>query len=440
MFDKYGDKLGMFAMKISNNRYITTIKNTFISIIPFTIVGAIAILLGSVLFAENLLGGINGLEFLMDLKPLFDKINFASMNIMSIMVAYLMGYNLANEFQVRDSVFAGLVSLASYIILAPNYILTEAGNPESLINNLLHVDVTGSKGLFLAIITGIIAARFYITLVNIDKLEIKLHESVPENVSRSFSSLIPTAIVMFAVGIFGFVFQAMTNMEFSDLIYQTVQIPLEAAMQTPFGIIAMAFISQVLWLFGIHGSSIVNGITDPILLSALATNGDLVAQGLEPTQLITRPSWNIYATMGGGGSTLALLLAIFLFSKREDERAIAKISVGPGLFGINEPVIFGMPMVFNPTYAIPFVFAPVVSVIIGYFATYVGIAAPPIVNVPWSSPPFVNAFIATGGHIPTVLVQMFCFVVVFLIYLPFVRLSSKQFAKEQEMKEQELKE
>lgn len=430
MFENISDTIGNIAMKVSTNKYITTIKNTFIIIIPFTIVGSIAVLLGNVLFTENYLGGINGLEFLQNTAPLFNAVNYASMNVMSIMVSFLIGFNLAKEFEIDDTIFAGLISLAGFIILAPTYHLETTESTELLVENVLHVDISGAKGLFLAMISGIVLTRFYVYLLGIDKLKIKLHESVPGNVAKSFSSLVPISIILFSTGIFGFVFKSITNMEFSDMIYSIVQTPLESAVQTPFGIIIMAFIAQILWFFGIHGSSIVNGITDPMLLSALATNSDLVSKGLDPTELIARPSWNMYATLGGSGSTLPLLLAIFLFSKREDERAIAKLSIGPGLFGINEPVIFGLPLVFNPIYAIPFIFGPVVSVTIGYFATYLGIAAAPYIQVPWSLPPFVNAFIATGGDIMTVVVQLVCFIVVFLLYTPFVRQSNRQFAEE----------
>lgn len=433
--ENFGDRLGQVAMSISNNKFLATIRNTFIAIIPFTIVGAIAVLFGSVLFTENLLGGISGLEFLLELQPLFNAVNYASMNVMSLMVSYLIGYYLAREFKIADSVFAGLVSFASFVVIAPTYYTPDASEPETIIDSLLHVDITGSQGLFLAMITGLLATRLYIYLVGVDRLEIKLHESVPQNVARSFSALIPATIVLFTVGIFGYLFNLWTNMEFSDLIYSVVQVPLEAAMQTPFGIIAMAFMAQFLWFFGIHGSSIVNGITDPILLSTLASNSEAVISGMEPPYLITRPSWNIYSTIGGSGSTFPLIVAVLLFSKRDDERAIAKVSIAPGLFGINEPMIFGMPLVLNPTYAIPFILGPVVSVTIGYFATSLGIAHPPYINIPWSSPPFVNAFISTGGHIGTVLTQLVCAVVVFFIYLPFVRISNRQFKMQQTAEE-----
>lgn len=425
-FEVLGDKVGAFAGRFVENKYLATLRDSFIAIIPFTIVGAISILIGSVLFGETMLGGISGLEFLQDFQPLFNAINYASMNFLAIFVAYYIGYNLARNFNVDNPVYAGILSLASFVILVPTSIVFDPENVNEVVDNVLSVNVTGSQGLIIAILGGIIVTRFYVALLGVKKLKITLHESVPDNVARSFSSLIPTIIVMFTVGIFSYVFIELTGRHVSVAVYELLQLPLEAVMQHPLGILFSVFFAHLLWVFGIHGSSIVNGIIDPMLLSALATNSDLVARGLEPTEIVTRPFWNMYGTMGGVGNTFALILVLLIFSKRDDEKTIAKLGAGPGFFGINEPITFGLPIVFNPIYAIPFIIAPLVTSSIGYFATAIGFAAPAIAMVPWSMPPLINGFLATGGDIGAVLTQLFGLIVTFLIYLPFVKLSNKQ--------------
>ncbi|MHC5373355.1 PTS sugar transporter subunit IIC [Enterococcus sp. LJL120] len=424
-----GDFFGKFAVKLNQNRYLSAIKNSFIAIIPFTIVGSVTVLFGSVIFGSAMLGGVSGLEFLQELAPLFTSINYGTMNIMALMVAYYIGKNLASEFQTENTVYAGIVSLASFVILSPTQLTTEIDGVSQVISNVISVDSSGSKGLFIALVAGLISTRIYIGLMNVEKLKIRLPEQVPPNVSKSFTSLIPTLFVLFIMGILGFVFEKITGMTLSSLITAFLQIPLEAMMQHPLGIVGATLFAHFLWFFGIHGSSIVNGLTDPMLLSALAVNTELVAQGLEPTEVVTRPFWNMYATLGGSGCTIALLVGILLISKRADEKAITKLSLGPGLFGINEPVIFGIPIVLNPIYAIPFILAPTVSVIIGYVATSIGFASPAFVSIPWSMPPIVNGFIATGGDIGAVVTQIICLVVTFFIYLPFVKISSNQYLK-----------
>lgn len=425
-FEQVGNRIGSLATKLVQNKYLATLRDSFIAIIPFTIVGAIAILIGSVLFGETMLGGISGLEFLQDLQPLFNAINYASMNFLAIFIAFYIGSNLARHFNVGNTTYAGILSLASFIILVPTSVIFDPENVNQVVDNVISVNITGSRGLIIAIISGLLVTRFYIALLNIDKLRIKLHESVPENVSRSFSSLIPTIIVMFTVGVFSFVFRSLTGLFVSEAVYELLQLPLEAVMQHPLGILFAVLFAHILWVFGIHGSSIVNGIIDPMLLSALATNSELVSEGLAPTEIVTRPFWNMYATMGGVGNTIALIIAILIFSKRDDEKTIAKLGAGPGFFGINEPITFGLPIVFNPIYAIPFILSPLVTASIGYFATATGFAAPAIANVPWSMPPLINGFIATGGDFGAVLTQLIGLIVTFFIYLPFVKLSNKQ--------------
>lgn len=441
-FDKFADVLGNVAMKLQSNHYLNAIKNSFIAIIPFTIAGSIAVLLGSVLFGDAMLGGIAGLEFLKDLKPLFDAVNFAAMNFMAIMVSFLIGYYLAIEKKVFNPFFAGLISLASFIVLVPTTMSAGIKEmPEAIVKNVISSNYTGSKGLFVAIIVGLIVITLYAKLMGNDKLRIKLHESVPENVSNSFTSLIPTIVILFGVGIFGFAFQKITGFHFADVVYKSLQTPLEAMMQNPFGIVIAAFFGHLLWVFGIHGASLVTGILEPILLSALATNAELFQKGAEMTEIVTRPFWNMFATMGGSGNTIALLIAVLLFSKRDDEKAIAKLSLGPGAFGINEPVIFGMPIVYNPIYAIPFILSPVVGTLIGYFGIASGLVSKIYLAVPWSFPPVVNGFVSTGGDWRMALLQVFAIFVCFLIYLPFVRASNKQYEKQQlELAQQEAKE
>lgn len=425
MLDKFSVFFGNLAVKLNSNKYVSTIKNSFMQVIPFTIAGSIGTLLGSVLFASNSLGGVQGFEFLQELSPWFTQLNYATMNILALLIAYNVGKNLAQEFG-SDGSFEGLLSLVCFILVSPTTVTQIVDGKSFVVNNVLHTNVTSSRGLFVAMIVGMISVRLFIVLSKVEKLEIRLPDMVPANIAKSFSSLIPTIIVTVGVSGFAFFFEKIVGQNISDFIFSTLQAPIGIVFQHPLGIIFSGIFAALFWIVGIHGASIVTGIINPITYEALQKNMDAVAAGLQPTEIVTKPFWNMYITMGGFGCTLALLIAIFIASKREDDRAIAKLSVGPGLFGINEPVIFGLPIVMNPLLAIPFVITPSVCALIGYLSIKSGFAAPIISDIPWSMPPVVNGFIATGGDINTAITQIFAIVVSVFIWLPFVIVRNKE--------------
>ena len=192
--------------------------------------------------------------------------------------------------------------------------------------------------------------------------------------------------------------------------------------------IIIVFITQVFWFIGLHGANITAAVREPLMILALTTNLELYNAGQHPTMIVAKPFWSMFCTIGGSGCTLGLLIAIYLVSKREDYKAVAKLSTAPAIFTINEPLIFGLPLVLNPIMMIPFILAPLVSASIGYFATYIGFAGAACVDVPWTTPVFINSYLATGGSIGAVITQAICLVVCILIYLPFVKMANKEIA------------
>ena len=165
---------------------------------------------------------------------------------------------------------------------------------------------------------------------------------------------------------------------------------------------------------------------DPLLRGAIAVNMTAYEQGHEIPNIITMPFWDVYMSIGGSGLTIGLLLAVMIASKRKEMKEIAKISFGPSVFNINEPVIFGMPIMLNPILAIPFIITPLVTGTIGYFATSMGFAGKAVVMVPWTTPPIINAWLSTAGSMGAVATQIVCIIVAMLIYLPFVKVASRR--------------
>lgn len=426
--DKFMEKLNMFAGKMSANIYISAIKNAFIANMPLLITGSFATLGSSVLCSTTSgLAQFSGFGFLEQFSTLFSTINYACINLLAFYICFLIG-GTVGKAKGHNEMFSGMLALASYVIMIPTSVVTKVNDVDTVINNVISNTSSNAQGLFLSMIAGIVSIIIFDKLMNMDKLRIKMPDAVPPAVSSSFSSLIPTIGTLFIVSLFSFVFTKITGMSFAEAIVVALQTPLLAVMQNPLGILFIVFITQVFWFIGLHGANITAAVREPLMILALTTNLELYNAGQHPTMIVAKPFWSMFCTIGGSGCTLGLLIAIYMVSKREDYKAVAKLSTAPAIFTINEPLIFGLPLVLNPIMMIPFILAPLVSASIGYFATYIGFAGAACVDVPWTTPVFINSYLATGGSIGAVITQAICLVVCILIYLPFVKMANKEIA------------
>ena len=423
---KLTEVLGNFATKVNSFRYIMVIKNAFASLIPVIITGAFGTLFSAMVFDnENGLARIKALSFLAELKPISSAVSYVTLSFLTIYAVFLIGIELARLNNVKG-IFPGIVAVMSYLsVNAFVYEYVNADNITVIAENVLAKQYTDTKGLFLGMFVAIASIELYCWLGRQERLKLKMPDTVPTNVSESFSALFPTILTVAIIATAGFVIKAVTGMYAYDIIYNIVQRPLEGIVQGLPGILLLMFIAQVFWVIGIHGNQMVKPVREPLLLAAIAVNTEAFEAGKEIPNIITMPFWDMYMSMGGSGVTIGLLIAILLVSKRDDMREITKLSLAPGIFNINEPVIFGMPIMLNPILAIPFIATPLITGTIGYIATSLGFAAKAVVMVPWPMPPIVNAYLATAGDIGAVVTQIICIIVSILIYLPFVKVSNK---------------
>lgn len=423
---KLTEVLGNFATKVNSFRYIMVIKNAFASLIPVIITGAFGTLFSAMVFDnENGLARIKALSFLAELKPISSAVSYVTLSFLTIYAVFLIGIELARLNNVKG-IFPGIVAVMSYLSVNPFvYEYVNADNITVIAENVLAKQYTDTKGLFLGMFVVIASIELYCWLGRQERLKLKMPDTVPTNVSESFSALFPTILTVAIIATAGFVIKAVTGMYAYDIIYNIVQRPLEGIVQGLPGILLLMFIAQVFWVIGIHGNQMVKPVREPLLLAAIAVNTEAFEAGKEIPNIITMPFWDMYMSMGGSGVTIGLLIAILLVSKRDDMREITKLSLAPGIFNINEPVIFGMPIMLNPILAIPFIATPLITGTIGYIATSLGFAAKAVVMVPWPMPPIVNAYFATAGDIGAVVTQIICIIVSILIYLPFVKVSNK---------------
>lgn len=425
-FDKFVNILNKIAGKVNNQKYIIGIKNTFAALLPVIMAGAFATLFSSVVFdAEIGLAQIESLSFLAELKPIASTINYFTMNFLTIYVVFLLGYEIAKLNKLKG-IFPGIIAVISYLVMNPSFInFTTEDGTSLVINNVLGRQYTNPEGLFLGMIMAVLSIELFTWLGKQDRLKIRMPESVPEAVSNSFSSLVPTILTVTLMATLGFAINKITGMYAFDIIYSLVQRPLEGLIQGLPGILLLMLVAQIFWVVGIHGMQMVKPIREPLLLAAIAANTAAFQAGESVPNIVNMPFWDIFMTFGGSGATLGLLIAIFLVSKREDYRQIAKMSFIPGIFNINEPLIYGLPIMLNPILAIPFIITPLITGTIGYFAISIGFAARSVVMVPWPVPAIINGYLSTAGDIGTVITQIICIIVSVLIYLPFVKAANQ---------------
>ena len=427
MKDKLQNVLLSISSKVETNKYLGSIKEAFTMFVPFIIVGSF----GSML--NILVSGANGLAqwvpWLSNLSPAFTAINFVTISCMSLPIAFLIGYKLA-EKENLPQLESGLIGLLSYLAVCPNTISTVVeGLKDPVVVNGLGAGVIGAQGLFVSMIMSMVAVKFFGLLTNIDAFKIKMPDSVPTGIARSFNILIPIFIIITAFSVGGCLFNTFTGNYLNVWIYNIIQLPLQAFANTTGGILVLALVNQLFWFLGIHGGMVIEGVRGPLSAAGLAENISAVQAGGVATNILTRGFWTSFVVVGGGGITLSLLIAIFIFSKREDHKSIAKFSLIPGICGINEPVVFGLPLVLNPIFAIPFILNSVIAAFIAVVATNIGFLTCGVLDCPPGLPVFVTGFISYGIH--GIIVQAIILIVTFIIWVPFVLMSNKQARLEQ---------
>ena len=427
MKDKLQNVLLSISSKVETNKYLGSIKEAFTMFVPFIIVGSF----GSML--NILVSGAHGLAqwvpWLSNLSPAFTAINFVTISCMSLPIAFLIGYKLA-EKENLPQLESGLIGLLSYLAVCPNTISTVVeGLKDPVVVNGLGAGVIGAQGLFVSMIMSMVAVKFFGLLTNIDAFKIKMPDSVPTGIARSFNILIPIFIIITAFSVGGCLFNTFTGNYLNVWIYNIIQLPLQALANTTGGILVLALVNQLFWFLGIHGGMVIEGVRGPLSAAGLAENISAVQAGGVATNILTRGFWTSFVVVGGGGITLSLLIAIFIFSKREDHKSIAKFSLIPGICGINEPVVFGLPLVLNPIFAIPFILNSVIAAFIAVVATNIGFLTCGVLDCPPGLPVFVTGFISYGIH--GIIVQAIILIVTFIIWVPFVLMSNKQAKLEQ---------
>lgn len=347
----------------------------------------------------------------------------SSFGLMGLVASFGVAYSYARQHKV-DGVSAGIIALSSFIVVTP-FVTGENGAG-------IPVGYMGSKGLFVAMVLGIISALIFQWFIK-HNIQIKLPDAVPPAVARSFSALIPgAAIITLWLVVFG-VLDKMSIANIHDLLGKILGVPLGLIGNNIFGTIIAILLNSMFWFVGIHGGNVVNSILNPIWLMNSDANR-LIFQADSAAHLpniITAQFMDNFVYMGGGGATLGLVIVIAIIARKKNASKISKtmapLTLTPGLFNINEPAMFGLPIVMNVSLLIPFILAPIANAIISYAAMATGLVAKTTgIAVSWTMPPIISGFLTTGGHISGAVLQVVCIAVDILIYWLFYKSVEKQ--------------
>ena len=415
------------AAKLNSQRHICAVRDSFILSFPLTMAGSLMVLLNFVFLSpDGFVAKLLKLESIIpnfaEYQNIFSPVLRGSADILAIFIVFLVARNLAKTLKA-DDLLTGLTAVSVYFIIYPDYVGVD--NVNHLTTKFL-----GSQGLFVAIIVGLVVGELMSVLSKSEKLEIKMPEQVPPAVARSFKVLIPIILITLSFSIVNFLIKQVSPGGLHEWVYTVIQAPLTQLGQNVGSVIVLALLCQVLWAMGIHGPNTIAAVRDTMFAEAQNANMLYVAQhGTAwgaPFPVTYSGLFDGFAAYGGSGATLGLIIAILLFSKAKEHKSIAKLSLAPGIFNINEMVIFGLPIVLNPIYIIPFVLAPIVNILIGYGATCVFKIMPPIAyGVPWTTPGPLVPFLGTGGNLVGLLMGIVCLAVSVLVYAPFVIAASK---------------
>ncbi|WP_353886174.1 PTS cellobiose transporter subunit IIC [uncultured Clostridium sp.] len=424
---KFENILMPMAEVIGRNKYLIAIRDGFLVSTPLLIVGSLFLLVANFPIPgwNEWVGQFLGEGWASKLTTPVA----ATFDIMAILAIVGIAYSLARQLEV-DAIQASATALVAFFIVTPYKIdFTPKGEEVSHIVKGIPLDWVGSKGLFLGMIVALTSVVIFAKVLKKGWV-IKLPAGVPPTVAKSFEALIPAGIVIVVFFLVNYIFSYTAYETVHNFVFKILQVPLLKLGNTlPAMVIAYLFLHGF-WFFGINGSSVVGAVFNPVLKALSVENLEAFQAGQPIPNIITGQFQDMFATFGGAGSTLSLLIAIILVCKSQRVTKMGKLSLLPGIFGINEPIIFGLPIMLNPMILIPFMVIPTVNIIISYFAMAGGFV--PFTNgvqIPWTTPPVISGFLVSGWQ--GSVLQIILIVLGVIMYIPFIKAIDNQYLKEE---------
>ncbi|MBO0430593.1 PTS transporter subunit EIIC [Enterococcus sp. DIV0660C] len=416
---------------VEGNTILQAVKNAFVRTIPFTVVGSFSNLIKMQIDALIKNQGIDN-AILTNISNLFGYLGNATLGIVAIIVVFSSAYSYAIELKQKEKnerlnpIIATLLALSAYFVMVPNnvnYLDSKAEIIEGFASSFFSYE-----GMFTALIVGMIAVALFARFTR-SKFTIKMPGNVPQNVFDSFFSLIPISEVLLIFGVLRIVIQSLGYVSLLQMISEVLIKPLLTVGTGLPAIIIVILLQQILWFLGLHGFNIVWGVVSAFWLPVFLENVAKFAetQSFAGISIAPNTMTNVYAMIGGSGATFGLIIAMLIFTRKgEKEREVAKLALIPGCFGINEPVIFGLPIVLNPLMFIPWIVVPIVNAVIAYVVTSLGWVVPLVVLNSGNEPIFISTWVLGAFHISPVILTFVLVVLDIIMYAPFVILNQRQ--------------
>ena len=395
---KFGSNLNQVIVKFSNNIVIKTVANGMMLTLPVT-------LIGSLLMVVQMIPNVPAV--IMNACTIGVTV---TSSFIALYVLLGMAYSMARELK-GDIAASMILSLAIFAIFTPISSFEVA--PDKSVA-AIELGYLGSRGIFVAMIVSILVTWLFIKLCE-KKVTIKMPESVPPFVSKTFEAIIPAAIIFVGAVVISTIFSATSFGNIHDFIYTILQAPLQSLGDSIWSALLLMFLSELLWWFGIHGSNVTASILAVLYAAPAYANMEAVAAGGTAEFILNQFFLDVYK----GPRALALAVVLLFLCKGKKFKTIGQISVVPSIFGITEPMKFGIPQILNPVLFIPLTVAAPLCIAIAYVATLIGFLPITSVAIPRTMPTFLTGFLAAGWR--GLAVQLIQFVAVVLLYLPFMK-------------------
>lgn len=416
-----------FAAKIQANKYISSISDGFALVLPVIMIGAIFTLITSMQIEvyQTFIASTG-------IKTIFSFASAVTTDLLAVYAAFAIAYSLTKKKGLeKDASIVGSITIVMLLLLIPMGVSTQTDSGEIVnIAAALPTGYLGAKGLFMAIIVGLTVPSIY-GLVAKKGFTIKLPDSVPSTISRSFSALVPAFVVALIFSLIRFGFAQTSFGDANSFIYAFVAQPLNALGRSPISVIVFVLFCQILWFFGLHGFLVILPFVQTIFMPLSQTNLEAYNAGVAVLpEAITYQHFGTYILIGGSGAVLGLAILMAFFAKSERYKTLGRLGLPGSIFGINEPIIFGLPLVLNPLMLIPFLLTPVIMFIIPYVLQLLGLI-PTLrgIQLPLGTPVILYGLIE--GGVPIMLVQLLLIAVQIVCWYPFFRVLDKKAYEEE---------
>ncbi len=417
--EKLSSSFGMMASKLTANPIMQTLMHSFLA----TMVVSLGVAGLSVLVNFP----INAWQSFLVTSGIGDVINGiinVTLNMMSPYVAFSVGYNYAKETG-ENPITGAMISFMAFLIMIP---ISVVDNGAGGTMKVLELNYLGSKGLFVAMLVGLFTSIIYVKLSH-TRIKITLPESVPPAVAKSFEPILVAMLLTLILGVCKYLANFLPGGNLFNFIANVISTPLMGLAATPLTVLIFYTFTNLMWWCGIHPSS-VNGVWLPIYFSVLAANSEAYTAGQPLPYLLFAVLTTGAVYIGGQGNTLALA-CLTPFGKSERYKSLSKFVLLPNLFNINEPVVFGFPLIMNPYYFIPMVFSSLVAGLAVWGLCNIGFMPDlnPIIRTAWAMPVFINSFLS--GGLKMFFLTVVAFVIQLALYFPFFRMADQKCLEEE---------